>query len=283
MLRRGGGWVLCVCIFSFYQEKASLLWIQHIPRMEQKRMRQAPKCSDDTHLRNTEWDRGRLNKCVWACMMQHVFGLWMSACMCSDRAGQQTHSGTACSPQAPTSLAPSPSSSFLPSFFCPTVFSPLFLSPLSFAPLDLATCSCPGSINNWFSKLLFPFEGQARASVLCDHALPLTLAVFSRAVYLAGHYSVQVVYFHLQRKLGYYLIQTYIPLIMVVVLSQVSFWINKESVPARTVAGMSPLPSCPVWSNLPLHVWFMNTLLPFRHHHSADHDHLKHQCPPVST
>uniref|UniRef100_A0A3P9KMY4 Gamma-aminobutyric acid (GABA) A receptor, alpha 6a n=1 Tax=Oryzias latipes TaxID=8090 RepID=A0A3P9KMY4_ORYLA len=54
-----------------------------------------------------------------------------------------------------------------------------------------------------------------------------------------GQYSVQVVYFHLQRKLGYYLIQTYIPLIMVVVLSQVSFWINKESVPARTVAGIT--------------------------------------------
>ncbi|KAK5925206.1 hypothetical protein CgunFtcFv8_017749 [Champsocephalus gunnari] len=54
-----------------------------------------------------------------------------------------------------------------------------------------------------------------------------------------GHYSVQVVHFRLQRKLGYYLIQTYIPLIMVVVLSQVSFWINKESVPARTVAGIT--------------------------------------------
>ncbi|KAG7283106.1 hypothetical protein CRUP_033052, partial [Coryphaenoides rupestris] len=33
--------------------------------------------------------------------------------------------------------------------------------------------------------------------------------------------------------------ETYIPLIMVVVLSQVSFWINKESVPARTVAGIT--------------------------------------------
>uniref|UniRef100_A0A3Q2QLB0 Gamma-aminobutyric acid type A receptor subunit alpha6a n=1 Tax=Fundulus heteroclitus TaxID=8078 RepID=A0A3Q2QLB0_FUNHE len=54
-----------------------------------------------------------------------------------------------------------------------------------------------------------------------------------------GHYSVQVVHFLLQRKLGYYLIQTYIPLIMIVVLSQVSFWINKESVPARTVAGVT--------------------------------------------
>ncbi|XP_066523059.1 gamma-aminobutyric acid receptor subunit alpha-6a isoform X2 [Hoplias malabaricus] len=54
-----------------------------------------------------------------------------------------------------------------------------------------------------------------------------------------GDYSVQLVHFFLQRKLGYHLIQTYIPLIMVVVLSQVAFWINKESVPARTVAGIT--------------------------------------------
>ncbi|XP_010895526.2 gamma-aminobutyric acid receptor subunit alpha-6a [Esox lucius] len=54
-----------------------------------------------------------------------------------------------------------------------------------------------------------------------------------------GHYSVMIVHFLLKRKLGYYLIQTYIPLIMVVMLSQVAFWINKESVPARTVAGIT--------------------------------------------
>ncbi|XP_062849236.1 gamma-aminobutyric acid receptor subunit alpha-6a [Trichomycterus rosablanca] len=54
-----------------------------------------------------------------------------------------------------------------------------------------------------------------------------------------GQYSVKEVHFFLQRKLGYHLIQTYIPLIMVVMLSQVSFWINKESVPARTVAGIT--------------------------------------------
>lgn len=37
--------------------------------------------------------------------------------------------------------------------------------------------------------------------------------------------------------MGYFMIQTYIPCIMTVILSQVSFWINKESVPARTVFG----------------------------------------------
>uniref|UniRef100_A0A8C4SQE4 Uncharacterized protein n=1 Tax=Erpetoichthys calabaricus TaxID=27687 RepID=A0A8C4SQE4_ERPCA len=54
-----------------------------------------------------------------------------------------------------------------------------------------------------------------------------------------GEYIVMTVYFHLQRKMGYFLIQAYIPCIMTVILSQVSFWINKESVPARTVFGIT--------------------------------------------
>lgn len=117
-------------------------------------------------------------------------------------------------------------------FFGPTVFPP-------FALIQLAAYSSPSSIRNGFSQLLLHLKGK-QGYPCC--ALSLALALFSRAVYLAGHYSVQVVHFHLQRKLGYYLIQTYIPLIMVVVLSQVSFWINKESVPARTVAGMPLAP-----------------------------------------
>lgn len=46
-------------------------------------------------------------------------------------------------------------------------------------------------------------------------------------------------YFHLKRKIGYFVIQTYLPCIMTVILSQVSFWLNRESVPARTVFGES--------------------------------------------
>lgn len=73
-----------------------------------------------------------------------------------------------------------------------------------------------------------------RICTICLHQCPPLMSW-----HRLGLYSVQVVHFYLQRKLGYHLIQTYIPLIMVVVLSQVAFWINKESVPARTVAGMS--------------------------------------------
>uniref|UniRef100_A0A8C5H7A8 Gamma-aminobutyric acid receptor subunit alpha-4-like n=1 Tax=Gouania willdenowi TaxID=441366 RepID=A0A8C5H7A8_GOUWI len=91
----------------------------------------------------------------------------------------------------------------------------------------------------WKKGPIASVEWHTRASAVCWPALSLRHAVVTHTVYLSGHYSVQVVHFHLQRKLGYYLIQTYIPLIMVVVLSQVSFWINKESVPARTVAGIT--------------------------------------------
>uniref|UniRef100_A0A4W3IU92 Gamma-aminobutyric acid type A receptor subunit alpha4 n=1 Tax=Callorhinchus milii TaxID=7868 RepID=A0A4W3IU92_CALMI len=55
----------------------------------------------------------------------------------------------------------------------------------------------------------------------------------------SGEYVVMTVHFHLKRKMGYFMIQTYIPCIMTVILSQVSFWINKESVPARTVFGIT--------------------------------------------
>ncbi|MEQ2206758.1 Gamma-aminobutyric acid receptor subunit alpha-6 [Xenoophorus captivus] len=54
-----------------------------------------------------------------------------------------------------------------------------------------------------------------------------------------GEYVIMTVHFHLQRKMGFFLIQTYIPCIMTVILAQVSFWINKESVPARTVFGIT--------------------------------------------
>ncbi|XP_032829355.1 gamma-aminobutyric acid receptor subunit alpha-5 [Petromyzon marinus] len=54
-----------------------------------------------------------------------------------------------------------------------------------------------------------------------------------------GEYTVMVIDFHLQRKIGYFVIQTYLPCIMTVILSQVSFWLNRESVPARTVFGVT--------------------------------------------
>ncbi|XP_019679668.1 glycine receptor subunit alpha-4 isoform X2 [Felis catus] len=39
--------------------------------------------------------------------------------------------------------------------------------------------------------------------------------------------------FHLERQMGYYLIQMYIPSLLIVILSWVSFWINMDAAPAR--------------------------------------------------
>uniref|UniRef100_A0A3Q3LET6 Gamma-aminobutyric acid receptor subunit alpha-5-like n=1 Tax=Mastacembelus armatus TaxID=205130 RepID=A0A3Q3LET6_9TELE len=52
-------------------------------------------------------------------------------------------------------------------------------------------------------------------------------------------YTVMMAHFYLKRKIGYFVIQTYMPCFMTVILSQVSFWLNRESVPARTVFGVT--------------------------------------------
>uniref|UniRef100_A0A8D0GWJ5 Gamma-aminobutyric acid receptor subunit gamma-2 n=1 Tax=Sphenodon punctatus TaxID=8508 RepID=A0A8D0GWJ5_SPHPU len=55
----------------------------------------------------------------------------------------------------------------------------------------------------------------------------------------SGIYVVMSVYFDLSRRMGYFTIQTYIPCTLIVVLSWVSFWINKDAVPARTSLGIT--------------------------------------------
>lgn len=64
---------------------------------------------------------------------------------------------------------------------------------------------------------------------LATYCLILTLS--------PGEYVVMTTHFHLEWKIGYFVMQTYLPCIMTVILSQVSFWLNRESVPARTVFG----------------------------------------------
>ncbi|CAL8389912.1 unnamed protein product [Boreogadus saida] len=54
-----------------------------------------------------------------------------------------------------------------------------------------------------------------------------------------SQYTVMMAHFYLKRKIGYFVIQTYMPCFMTVILSQVSFWLNRESVPARTVFGVT--------------------------------------------
>ena len=55
----------------------------------------------------------------------------------------------------------------------------------------------------------------------------------------AGDFPCLKARFQLRRQFGYYLLQTYIPSILIVILSWVSFWINMDAVPARISLGVT--------------------------------------------
>lgn len=56
---------------------------------------------------------------------------------------------------------------------------------------------------------------------------------------LSGNYSVLAVSFRLKRHLGFYVIQDFIPTLLIVMLSWVGFWIDDRSVPARVSLGIT--------------------------------------------
>ncbi|KAL4230982.1 Glycine receptor subunit alpha-3 [Mactra antiquata] len=57
-------------------------------------------------------------------------------------------------------------------------------------------------------------------------------------VYLGVKYTCIELKFKMVRSLGYYLIQVYVPSILIVILSWVSFWLDKDAVPARISLGL---------------------------------------------
>uniref|UniRef100_A0A0A9Y6I2 Gamma-aminobutyric acid receptor subunit alpha-6 n=1 Tax=Lygus hesperus TaxID=30085 RepID=A0A0A9Y6I2_LYGHE len=56
---------------------------------------------------------------------------------------------------------------------------------------------------------------------------------------VAGKYSMLLVSFHLQRHMGNFLIQVYGPCVLLVVLSWVSFWLNREATADRVSLGIT--------------------------------------------
>ena len=69
--------------------------------------------------------------------------------------------------------------------------------------------------------------------------LPYSPNLTSIYLYIPGDFPCLRAVFSLKRQFGFYLLQTYIPSILIVVLSWVSFWINVEAVPARISLGVT--------------------------------------------
>ena len=57
-------------------------------------------------------------------------------------------------------------------------------------------------------------------------------------IMISGAFACVFAEFHFDRKFEYYLLQTYFPSMLVVMLSWVSFWIDPAAVPARISLGL---------------------------------------------
>lgn len=74
------------------------------------------------------------------------------------------------------------------------------------------------------------------------HSQALNIALFSPEstltdCFLQGNYPKLVFHFELKRSILYFILETYVPSSLLVVLSWVSFWISLSSVPARICIG----------------------------------------------
>ncbi|KFM66670.1 Glycine receptor subunit alpha-2, partial [Stegodyphus mimosarum] len=56
-----------------------------------------------------------------------------------------------------------------------------------------------------------------------------------------GEYSCLRAEFYLRRSVGYHLVQSYLPTILIVVISWVSFWLDVNAIPARITLGVTTL------------------------------------------
>ncbi|OAD55135.1 Gamma-aminobutyric acid receptor alpha-like [Eufriesea mexicana] len=79
------------------------------------------------------------------------------------------------------------------------------------------------------------------AASSCIELLPLVFpsADNERRGKTSSEYSMLLVYFHLQRHMGNFLIQVYGPCVLLVVLSWVSFWLNREATADRVSLGIT--------------------------------------------
>ncbi|MBN3300048.1 GLRA3 protein, partial [Amia calva] len=113
-------------------------------------------------------------------------------------------------------------------------------------PMDVQTCIMQlESFGYTMNDLIF--EWQENGPVQFAEGLTLPQFILKKESdlryctkhYNTGKFTCIEVRFHLERQMGYYLIQMYIPSLLIVILSWVSFWINMDAAPARVALGIT--------------------------------------------
>lgn len=125
----------------------------------------------------------------------------------------------------------------------------------------------------------FPFHRLPPTSVHCVLINPakfLSYACPCRCFFLSGWYNRLYIHFTLRRHIFFFLLQTYFPATLMVMLSWVSFWIDRRAVPARVPLGKSVTSEGhKIWNNDVINSFFFFFFE--RYHHCADHVHHHHR------
>ncbi|XP_039525941.1 glycine receptor subunit alpha-2 [Pimephales promelas] len=113
-------------------------------------------------------------------------------------------------------------------------------------PMDVQTCTMQlESFGYTMNDLIFEWLDNGPVQVADGLTLPQFLIRDEKDLgyctkhYNTGKFTCIEVKFHLERQMGYYLIQMYIPSLLIVILSWVSFWINMDAAPARVALGIT--------------------------------------------
>ncbi|XP_070978741.1 glycine receptor subunit alpha-2-like [Oncorhynchus clarkii lewisi] len=115
-------------------------------------------------------------------------------------------------------------------------------------PMDMQICTMQlESFGYTMNDLIFEWESKDKNPVQVAAGLTLPQFImrdekelgYCTKSYNTGKFTCIEVKFHLERQMGYYLIQMYIPSLLIVILSWVSFWINMDAAPARVALGIT--------------------------------------------
>ncbi|XP_046568441.1 glycine receptor subunit alpha-2-like [Haliotis rubra] len=112
-------------------------------------------------------------------------------------------------------------------------------------PLDKQTCQVDMESYSFTSDdLYFAFSStrvpvqKSKGADIPDFTITEITHTDCSVTYATGTFTCLRAILHLKREIGFYATQTYVPSILIVVLSWASFWIDHEAVPARISVGL---------------------------------------------